>query len=159
MTSHKFLVASACTLALGTAAAALAVAPANAAPKGKGAIVIAVEAPLTGAQASNGIDMARGVQLAVDEVNAQGGIKGRKLTLVKLDDQADPKLAADMVTAAQKAGAVAVVGPYNSSVGVVNLPLYIKAGITPVQMTSTDQTSGRKFQASLQNSIAGKAVV
>ena len=152
MTSHKFLVASACTLALGTAAAALAVAPANAAPKGKGAIVIAVEAPLTGAQASNGIDMARGVQLAVDEVNAQGGIKGRKLTLVKLDDQADPKLAADMVTAAQKAGAVAVVGPYNSSVGVVNLPLYIKAGITPVQMTSTDQTSGMGITVQPKNS-------
>jgi len=127
----------------------LAQAPAHAA---SAPIVIAVEAPLTGAQASNGIDMARGVQLAVDEVNAKGGVNGRKLRLVKLDDMADPKMANAMVTAAQKAGAVAVVGPYNSSVGLVNLPLYIKAGITPVQMTSTDQTSGMGITVQPKNS-------
>ena len=150
MTSATLRITAMSTLALGTLAATVVV-PAQAA-QSKAPIVIAVEAPLTGAQASNGIDMARGVQLAVDEVNASGGIKGRKLSLIKLDDMADPKMAADMVTAAQKAGAVAVVGPYNSSVGLVNLPLYIKAGITPVQMTSTDQTSGMGVTVQPKNS-------
>ena len=150
MTSATLRITAMSTLALGTLAATVVV-PAQAA-QSKAPIVIAVEAPLTGAQASNGIDMARGVQLAVDEVNASGGIKGRKIRLVKLDDMADPKLAADMVTAAQKAGAVAVVGPYNSSVGLVNLPLYIKAGITPVQMTSTDQTTGMGITVQPKNS-------
>ena len=41
------------------------------------AIVIALEAPLTGAQTSNGQDMLRGVQLAVEEVNRAGGVLGR----------------------------------------------------------------------------------
>ncbi len=150
MTSRTLRITAMSALALGTLAATVVV-PAQAA-QSKAPIVIAVEAPLTGAQASNGIDMARGVQLAVDEVNASGGIKGRKIRLVKLDDMADPKLAADMVTAAQKAGAVAVVGPYNSSVGLVNLPLYIKAGITPVQMTSTDQTTGMGITVQPKNS-------
>jgi branched-chain amino acid transport system substrate-binding protein len=149
MTSHSLRVGISFSIALGAGALMLTQAPANAAPA---PIVIAVEAPLTGAQASNGIDMARGVQLAVDEVNAKGGIKGRTIRLVKLDDMADPTMAADMVTAAKKAGAVAVVGPYNSSVGLLNLPLYIKAGITPVQMTSTDQTSGMGITVQPKNS-------
>jgi branched-chain amino acid transport system substrate-binding protein len=96
--------------------------------------------------------MARGVQLAVDQINAAGGVKGRKITLIKLDDKADPALALSMVTAAKKAGAVAVVGPYNSSVGLINLPKYIAAGITPVQMTSTDQTTGMGVTIQPKNS-------
>lgn len=105
-------------------------------------IVIGVEAPLTGAQASNGRDMLRGVKLAVAQANAKGGVLGRKVRIVELDDQADAGKAASMVAQAQKAGAVAVIGPYNSSVGVVNLPLYLKAGIVPVHLTSTNDTNG-----------------
>ena len=139
----------ACVLTLSAGVSTVAISAAQAAPA---PLVIAVEAPLTGAQASNGIDMARGVQLAVDQINASGGIKGRKITLIKLDDKADPTLALSMVTAAQKAGAVAVVGPYNSSVGLINLPKYIAAGITPVQMTSTDQTTGMGVTIQPKNS-------
>ncbi|MGI9137107.1 MAG: branched-chain amino acid ABC transporter substrate-binding protein [Candidatus Nanopelagicales bacterium] len=105
-------------------------------------LVIGVEAPLTGAQASNGQDMLRGVKLAVAQANAKGGVLGHKVRIVELDDQADPGKAADMVAKAKRAGVVAVVGPYNSSVGIVNLPLYLKAGIVPVHMTSTNDTNG-----------------
>ena len=105
-------------------------------------IVVAVEAPLTGSQADNGQDMLRGVKLAVAQLNAKGGINGHKVRIVELDDAADPTKAAAMVAQAKAAGAVAVVGPYNSSVGVVNLPLYLKAGIAPVHMTSTNDTDG-----------------
>ena len=105
-------------------------------------IVVAVEAPLSGSQADNGQDMLRGVELAVAQLNAKGGIGGRKVRIVELDDAADPTKAAAMVDQAKAAGAVAVVGPYNSSVGVINLPLYVKAGIAPVHMTSTNDTDG-----------------
>lgn len=115
-------------------------------------IVIAVEAPLSGPQASNGRDIARGVKLAVDQVNEQGGINGRPVVLVRIDDQANPDLADDAVAQAQAAGAVAVVGPYNSSVGVINLPLYLAAGIVPIQMTSTDLTSGMGVTVQPKNS-------
>ena len=104
--------------------------------------VIAVDGPMTGDQASTGIDMANGAQLAVDQINAAGGIDGVKLTLVKVNDKAT---AAGAVTAARKAiaaRAFAVVGPYNSSVGVVNLPLYKKAGLPIVRLTSSLKTEG-----------------
>ena len=118
----------------------IAMAPASQAASSD--IIIGVEAPLTGTQANNGKDMLRGVKLAVAQANAKGGLMGRKIRIVELDDQADPNKAAAMVTKAQKAGAVAVIGPYNSSVGIVNLPLYLKAGIIPVHMTSTNDTDG-----------------
>ena len=86
-------------------------APASAAPQ---PIVIAYEGPLTGSQANNGIDMYRGVKLAVDQVNAKGGVLGRKVVLIKADDQANPDLALTVAQQVKAAGAVAVVGPYNS---------------------------------------------
>lgn len=119
-----------------------AVALAPSAPAAGTDIVIALEGPLTGDQASNGRDMLRGARLAVRQVNAAGGVLGRQVRLVALDDQADPARAAGMVTKAAKAGAVAVIGPYNSSVGQVNLPLYVKKDIVPLRMTSSTQTEG-----------------
>jgi len=128
---------------LGTALAASVVASiAPASHAASGPIVIAVEAPLTGAQAANGRDMLRGVQLAVRQANANGGVLGRRVTIVPVDDQANPDLAKAAVAKAVKAGAVAVIGPYNSSVGVVNLPIYLKRTIVPVHMTSTNDTDG-----------------
>lgn len=115
-------------------------------------ITIAVEAPLTGSQSANGIDMYRGVKLAVDQVNAKGGVLGRKVRLVKADDQANPDLALSVAAGVKAAGAVAVVGPYNSSVGVVNLPFYVQNRIIPVQMTSTDQTTGMGVTIQPKNS-------
>lgn len=110
-------IAALASLALG--AAVLAPIPAQAGDAGT--IVIALEAPLTGSQAANGQDMLRGAQLAAKEVNARGGVLGRKVKVVGVDDKADPSLGAQAVRKAQAAGAVAVIGPYNSSVGLVNL--------------------------------------
>jgi branched-chain amino acid transport system substrate-binding protein len=133
------------TLVSATVCGALVLAGVSLAPAAQASsheIVLGVEAPLTGAQANNGQDMLRGVKLAVAQANAKGGVNGHKIRIVELDDQANPDKAAAMVTQATKAGVMAVVGPYNSSVGIVNLPLYLKAGIVPVHMTSTNDTDG-----------------
>jgi branched-chain amino acid transport system substrate-binding protein len=139
-------IAAAALAAVGLAAAALA--PIPAAAGDKGTIVIALEAPLTGSQASNGKDMLRGAQLAAMQVNARGGVLGRTIKIVGVDDKADPALGAQAVQEAKAAGAVAVIGPYNSSVGLVNLSLYEEAGIVPLRMTSDNRTEG--YGATLQ---------
>lgn len=143
----------ACVAAVGVASigiAMLAAGPAfSAGPAGSvhpagdaGTIVIALEAPLSGSQAANGKDMLRGAQLAAMEVNARGGVLGRAVKIVGVDDKADPQLAAQAVQKAQAAGAVAVIGPYNSSVGLENLSLYEDARIVPLRMTSDNKTEG-----------------
>jgi branched-chain amino acid transport system substrate-binding protein len=135
---------------LSTGALIAALGPgASSAPK---PIIIAMEGPLTGSQASNGMDMLRGVRLAVQQVNARGGVLGRPVKLVRANDRANPDIALSVAKGVKKAGAVAVIGPYNSSVGVVNLPYYVSNKIVPVQMTSTDDTTGQGVTVQPKNS-------
>lgn len=117
-----------------------------------GPIFIAVEGPQTGSQASNGQDMLRGVQLAVNQVNAKGGVLGRQVRIVKANDRANPSLAKKVAGQVISGSSVAVIGPYNSSVGLLNLPLYTSNKIVPVQLTSTDDTTGEGVTVQPKNS-------
>ena len=53
-------------------------------------IVIGVISPTTGALAAYGNGIVTGVDLAVKEINAAGGILGRPVEVIKTDDQSDP---------------------------------------------------------------------
>jgi branched-chain amino acid transport system substrate-binding protein len=117
-----------------------------------GPVTIAVEAPLSGPQASNGRDMLRGVQLAVRQANERGGVLGRRIKLLPLDDKATPSLARSVARRAIAAKAVGVIGPYNSSVGIINLPVYVAAKIVPIHLTSTDETTGKGVTVQPKNS-------
>ena len=103
-------------------------APAAAAPTGS-AITIGLLAPLTGTRADLGKGMTQGATLAVDEINAAGGVLGHPVKLVVQDTAADP---VDAVPAAQQEinvdHVVAIVGPTSITAGVV-LPLVDKANI------------------------------
>jgi branched-chain amino acid transport system substrate-binding protein len=117
-----------------------------------GAIKVALEGPLTGEQASNGLDMLRGVQLAVNEANDKGGVLGRRVKLIEADDRADPSLAEAVARSVSELGAVAVIGRYNSSVGLKNLPLYVSLKVLPFHLTSTDETTGLGLTLQPKNS-------
>jgi len=58
-------------------------------PAEKGAIKIGAILPLTGKTSYIGEYMKEGIELAKDEVNTQGGVKGRKLEIVYEDSQGD----------------------------------------------------------------------
>jgi len=102
---------------------------------------IGLEAPLSGEQAVTGEDMLRGAQLAADEINAEGGVDGRQIEIVPIDDAADPDTGVTAAAAAIEAGLDGVVGPYNSGVGIKTLPLYVEAGIVPIRLTTNSQTN------------------
>jgi ABC-type branched-subunit amino acid transport system substrate-binding protein len=53
--------------------------------------VIGGVGPQSGDEAQTGQDMLRGVELAVADLNARGGILGRSARFAKLGDRADPK--------------------------------------------------------------------
>ena len=61
-----------------------------------GPIKIGFNAPLTGFAAADGNSALVGAQLAVEQVNAAGGIGGDSIELVIYDDQASPKEAAPL---------------------------------------------------------------
>ena len=60
--------------------------------------IIGLDCPMTGGNASFGEQLSYGAQMAVDEVNANGGINGVLLTLEIQDDKSDPKEAATIAT-------------------------------------------------------------
>lgn len=105
-------------------------------------IKVAVEAPLSGPQADNGQDIWRGTRLAAEQINLAGGIDGKLIQLLAADDKADPERALPVAKRAVARGARAVFGPYNSSVGILNLPYYEKRGVVPLHLTSSNETDG-----------------
>ena len=52
--------------------------------------VIGCSGPLTGGAAVYGVAVQNSAQIAVDEINAAGGLNGIKFKLVMLDDKHDP---------------------------------------------------------------------
>jgi branched-chain amino acid transport system substrate-binding protein len=133
------LVASAIfALASGVSLAIAAASSGSSAP-----LVIAVEGPQSGAQAANGVDQLRGVRLAVNQLNARGGLwDGRKVAAFAADDKADAANAKAVARHVIAKRIRFVIGPYNSSVGIANLPLYRRNHVLPLWMTSRDETAG-----------------
>ena len=138
---RTFLVTVVAVLTLGAAATPAAVA----AESTNSTVRIGLEAPLTGDQKSIGIGMLDGAKLAASQMNARGGLLGRKVEIVPIDDAADPATGKKAATAAIADGLDGVVGPYNSGVGAETLPLYLAAGIVPIRLTSADATAGLGF--------------
>jgi ABC-type branched-subunit amino acid transport system substrate-binding protein len=128
-------------LVVGTVMAGAPVSSAGAQASGA-TVRIGLEAPLTGDQKDIGIGMLRGAQLAAQRLNAAGGIGGKQVEIVPIDDAADPATGVTAATAAIAAGLDGIVGPYNSGVGAQTLPLYIAAGLVPIRLTSADSTNG-----------------
>ena len=79
---------------------------------------------LTGPSSSTGVGINRGVQLAVDEINKAGGIKGRKIELISRDTQSDPTKAVNAVAElTQRAKVSMIFGPVNSGEALAATPL------------------------------------
>ena len=140
------------------ALAALALAPVAPAAT-MGAYQIAVEAPLTGPQGASGMDMLRGARLAVRELNQAGGVLGMKWQVVGYNDKADATTGLAVADRILASHVNAMIGPYNSSVGVKTLPKLVKGGVFPVQLTSTDDTSGLGATVQPKNSQISPAEV
>ena len=90
----KFIALAAIVLAL----------PAHAADSVK----IGFNVPLTGFAAADGNSARNGVELAIEQANADGGINGKQIELVVYDDQASPKEAVPIATKLIESDGVAV---------------------------------------------------
>ena len=94
---------------------------------------------MTGAQATFGISTHEGIQLAIKEQNAKGGIKGKKIELVSLDDQGKPEEAATATTKLITQDKVAaVLGEVASSLSLAMAPIAQQYKIPMVTPSSTN---------------------
>src|SRR3954464_15816985 len=83
---------------------------------GGGDIFVGEYGSMTGPQATFGHSTHNGIMLAVDEVNAAGGIGGRKIKILTEDDQSRQEEAANAVSKlVSQNGVVAILGEVASS--------------------------------------------
>ncbi len=87
-----------------------------------------------------GVPMKYAAELAVQEINAQGGIEGRPLELVERDDYADPDSAVFVATDLYEAGVSAVIGHLFSGMTLAAAPVY-NGGPDPVAAISPSSSS------------------
>lgn len=111
----------------------------GAAPASGDTILIGEVGSLTGAQATFGISTHNGVQLAVDEVNAAGGIKGKKVVVRVYDDQGKPEEAANAVTRLiAQDGAKLILGEVASTNSLAMAPKAQAAQVPMITPSSTN---------------------
>jgi branched-chain amino acid transport system substrate-binding protein len=108
-------------------------------------VYFGVSAPLTGQNAEYGRLWRQGFDLALDQVNADGGIGGRPVALKWEDSQTDPK---QTVPIAQKfvddPEIIAELGDFSSTASMAASPVYQRAGLVQFGFTnsSPDFTKG-----------------
>jgi branched-chain amino acid transport system substrate-binding protein len=102
--------------------------------------VIAVVGPMTGLQSANGIDFAGGVELAVNDINAKGGLLGQKLTYITVDDACDPDQAEAAAQQIVSEPPALVIGHSCSDCSIRAAPFYAKAHIIQITPASTNPT-------------------
>ena len=112
-------------------------------------IKIGASMSVTGTYAKPGTYQKEGYDVCIDELNAKGGLLGRKVELVIYDDQSQPATAVKLYEKLITEDKVdAVMGPYSSAVSeaVANVTeKYKKVMVAPLAATTSIFKKGRKY--------------
>ena len=118
-------------------------------------IKIGIMVPVTGSEATYGKDMENAANLAVQEINAGGGVLGQQITTMTGDAACDPQQATAAANKLVSSGVNAVVGGYCSGATLPTLKIYGDAGL-PFIITASNSTkliAANMGNAYLVNSI------
>ncbi len=117
-------------------------------------IKIGVTGPFTGGSAPMGVSMRDGVKLAVAEINAQGGVLGRKLEVIERDDEAKNErgvqVAQELIN---KEKVSATVGFINTGVALASQRFYQEAKIPVINNVATGTVITKQFADQPENYI------
>ena len=110
-------------------------------------IKLGVAGPHSGDLASYGIPTLRAAEMVVKEINAKGGILGKKVEILAEDDVCKPEVATNTATKLVSRGAHAVVGHICSGATKTALGIYQEAGIIAMSPAATNPelTKGGKY--------------
>lgn len=129
---------------------------------GKDQILIGFAGQLTGVYSDLGVQARNGANLAVEEINARGGIAGRQLRMIVKDDRNSPETARQVDQELIEKGVVAIIGHMTSSQSMAALPVANKAEVVLLSpTTSTPRLSGQKdmfFRVNGSTSLAAQAL-
>src|SRR6267378_2178703 len=101
-------------------------------------ITIAVAGPMTGGESAFGRQMKNGADMAVTDLNAAGGVLGKKLALDVEDDACDPKQARSVAEKIAGAKIPFVTGHYCSSSSIPASEAYADGNVLQITPASTN---------------------
>ncbi len=105
----------------------------------KNIIKIGEYGSLTGSDATFGTSTHNGIMLAVDDLNAQGGINGKKIKIITVDDQGKAEEAATAVTKLITSDkVVAILGEVASSRSLAGAPIAQRYKVPMISPSSTN---------------------
>src|SRR5882724_10429345 len=153
--------------ALPFALALLGAAPVQAQDASKDTLKLGLVAAMSGQSAKSGEAIVRGLSIAIDEINATGGVLGRKIQLVVRDDESNP---AKGVVAArelvQRERVAALFGGLDTPVSIAIVPfanqskvpfMGVWAAGTPI--TRNGATENYVFRVSAGDALVDQALV
>lgn len=101
-------------------------------------VTIAVAGPMTGTESAFGRQMKNGAEMAVSDINAAGGVNGKKLALDIEDDACDPKQARSVAEKIAGAKIPFVAGHYCSSSSIPASEAYADGNVLEITPASTN---------------------
>lgn len=104
-------------------------------------IRIGLSAALTGPAAFVGVSIRRGAEMAIDAINAKGGVGGKKIELIVRDDEHNPvKTVANHRELVERQKVVAMLGTTNSAAMLATAPIINDELKVPIVCPATDAT-------------------
>jgi len=101
-------------------------------------VTVAVAGPMTGGESAFGRQMKNGAEMAVADINAAGGVNGKKLALNVEDDACDPKQARSIAEKIAGAKIPFVAGHYCSSSSIPASEAYADGNVLQITPASTN---------------------
>ncbi len=105
--------------------------------EGPSPIKLGLVGGMTGRHSDLGISGRSGVILAVEEINARGGINGRPVELITRDDRQDPETAVRVVGELVDLGVSAIIGPFTSAMSMATVSLVNEKRMVMVSPTTS----------------------
>ena len=101
-------------------------------------ILIGIAGPMSGKDAAFGEEMRQGVDKAIADINAKGGLLGQQLRSILADDRCDPDIAAKAADALVAQRVAVVIGHFCSSASIAASITYAGSNLVEISPSSTN---------------------
>lgn len=118
---------------------------------------VGVQAPITGSYANEGQGIENGAQLLAEQINAKGGVMGKKIEVITCDDQGTAMAAAICAKDLVNKGVSMVIGSYTSTCAEAAQKTYYKAGVLQTSDGTADSLTTKGYWTFLRNSFPNSA--
>lgn len=120
-------------------------------------ITIGIAGPMTGENAVFGGQIRTGVEQAIEDINAAGGVNGEKLVAKIGDDACDPKQAVNVANQLAGDGAKVVIGHYCSGSSIPASAVYAEEGVIQISPASTNPVyTDKRAEAGTTYRVCGR---